>query len=111
MPLNKFELKNVSSNTPPVREVQVIQYLWAIYDSIFRLTYQYIFIRTDVPLPGDTAFLFHACRSRCYATRPSRPIVESVVMFQWLTRLHKVSSASHASLSLGRDKKREPKLQ
>ena len=36
----------------------------AMYDSTFCLTYQYIFIRTDVPLPGDTAFLFRACRSR-----------------------------------------------
>uniref|UniRef100_M1D8M4 Uncharacterized protein n=1 Tax=Solanum tuberosum TaxID=4113 RepID=M1D8M4_SOLTU len=34
----------------------------------------------------------------------SWPSVESVGMFLWLTRLHKVSSASHAFSSLGRDK-------
>ena len=44
--------------------ISIILFIAAIYDFTFRLTYQYIFIRTDVPLPGDTTFLFRAYRFR-----------------------------------------------
>lgn len=39
-------------------------FIAVIYDSILRLTKKYIFIRTNVTLTGDAAFLFHACSSR-----------------------------------------------
>lgn len=34
MPLNKFGLKNVTSNTPSVRKVQIIHYLWGKTNSV-----------------------------------------------------------------------------
>uniref|UniRef100_M0ZUL1 Uncharacterized protein n=1 Tax=Solanum tuberosum TaxID=4113 RepID=M0ZUL1_SOLTU len=41
-------------------ESTTIARIWLVnvYDFTFPLTYQYVFIRTDVPLPGDTAFCF-----------------------------------------------------
>ncbi len=43
-------------------------YLW----STFRFTYQYIFIRTDVPLSGDTAFCFVRAGLDRDSDRPTR---------------------------------------
>ena len=37
--------------------ISITLFTAAIYDSTFRLSYQYIFIRTDVPLHGDAAFV------------------------------------------------------